>query len=130
MLRRSSTVRATNASFSSTDMVSHLSHRYDASRRRSSITSMMTPDLALALLINRTSAYYDAHPPGYMTYVERTHVRAQGIGRTQDIDRSVAVRVADNYAAMKDLPNGEQRVGQAFPIIPYFDPISAFSFSY
>lgn len=91
---------------------------------------MMTPDLALALLINRTSAYYGAHPPAYMTYSEHTHVRAQGIGRTQDIDRSVAVRVADNYAAMKDLPNGEQRVGQAFPIIPYFDPISAFGFAY
>ncbi len=91
---------------------------------------MMTPDLALALLINRTSAYYEAHPPAFITYVERTHVRAVGIGRTQDINRSVAVRVADNYATMKDLPNGEQRIGQAFPIIPYFDPISDFGFSY
>ena len=94
------------------------------------VAFMMTPDLALALLINRTSAYYDAHPPQYITYAEHTHVRALGIGRTQDIDRSVAVRVADNYAAMKDLPNGEERLGQAFPIIPYFDPISAFGFSY
>lgn len=91
---------------------------------------MMTPDLALALLINRATAYYDANQPAYMTYVEHTHVNAPSLGRTQDIDRSVAVRVADNYAVMQDLPNGSQRVGQAFPIIPYFDPISAFGFSY
>lgn len=91
---------------------------------------MTTADLALALLINRTSAFYQANPPVYMTYSEHTHVNAPSLGRTQDIDRSVAVRVADNYAVMQDLPNGEQRVGQAFPIVAYFDPISAFGFSY
>ncbi len=91
---------------------------------------MLTPDLAFALLINRTTAFYSANPPVYMTYTEHTHVSAATLGRTQDIDRSVAVRVADNVAVMRDLPNGEQRVGQAFPIIAYFDPISAFQFSY
>ncbi|HEX4013574.1 MAG TPA: hypothetical protein VHX17_06760 [Candidatus Cybelea sp.] len=90
----------------------------------------MTADLALALLINRTSAYYLANPPLYMTYVERTHVSAAGVGRTQDLNRSVAVRVADNYAVMQDLPNGSQRTGQAFPIVAYFDPFSNFSFGY
>jgi hypothetical protein len=91
---------------------------------------MLTPDLAFALLINRTTAYYTANPPVYMTYTERTHVSAPTLGRTQDIDRSVAVRVADNVAVMRDLPNGEQRVGQAFPVIAYFDPLSAFQFGY
>ena len=37
---------------------------------------MMTADLALALLINRTSAFYDANPPVYMTYTEHTRVTA------------------------------------------------------
>jgi len=91
---------------------------------------MMTADLAFALLINRTSAYYQANPPTYMTYVEHTHVSAPSLGRAQDIDRSIAVRVADNYAVMKDLPNGEERTGQAFPIASYFDPLSNFKFSY
>ncbi len=91
---------------------------------------MMTPDLALAMLINRTSAYYNAHPPAYMTYTEHTHVSATTLGRTQDIDRSVAVRIADNFAVMRDLPNGGQRSGQAFPIVAYFDPLSNFTFSY
>jgi hypothetical protein len=91
---------------------------------------MMTPDLAFALLINRTSAFYEANPPVYMTYVERTHVSAPTLGRAQDINRSIAVRVADNLAVMKDLPNGEQRTGQAFPIVAYFDPLSSFRFSY
>jgi hypothetical protein len=91
---------------------------------------MTTADLAFALLINRTSAYYAANPPTYMTYVEHTHVNAPTLGRTQDIDRSIAVRVADNYAVMKDLPHGSERTGQAFPIVAYFDPLSAFTFSY
>lgn len=91
---------------------------------------MMTPDLALAMLINRTSAFYQANPPAYMTYTEHTHVSAPTLGRAQDIDRSIAVRVSDNLAVMKDLPNGGQRVGQAFPIVAYFNPFSNFKFSY
>jgi hypothetical protein len=91
---------------------------------------MLSPDIALALLINRTAQYYQANAPVYMTYTEHTHVSAPSLGRSQDIDRSVAVRVADNVAVMRDLPGGGERRGQAFPIIPYFDPISQFSFSY
>ena len=91
---------------------------------------MMTADLALATLINRSSAYYNANPPVYMTYVEQTHVSAPSLGRAQDINRSIAVRVADNVAVMKDLPNGQERVGQAFPIVAYFDPLSNFKFGY
>jgi hypothetical protein len=92
---------------------------------------MMTADLAFAMLINRTSAFYQANPPLYMTYVEHTHVSAPSLGRAQDIDRSIAVRIADDFAVMKDLPNGEWRTGQAFPIVAYFDPLlSDFRFRY
>lgn len=91
---------------------------------------MIPADLAFAILINRTSDFYQANPPAYMTYTERTHVTAPSLGRAQDINRSVAVRVADNFAVMRDLPNGGPRTGQAFPIIAYFDPLSAFQFSY
>lgn len=91
---------------------------------------MIPADLAFAILINRTSDYYRANPPQYMTYTERTHVTAPSLGRAQDINRSVAVRVADNFAVMRDLPDGGTRTGQAFPIIAYFDPLSAFQFSY
>jgi hypothetical protein len=91
---------------------------------------MMLPDVALALLINRTANFYQQNPPVYMTYTEHTHVNAPSLGRTQDINRSIAVRVADDYAVMRDLPNGSERTGQAFPIVAYFDPISGFSFSY
>ena len=91
---------------------------------------MLPPDLAFALLINRTTDYYQAHPPVYMTYVEHTHVTAPTLGRAQDINRSIAVRIADNFAVMQDLPDGGHRTGQAFPIVAYFDPLSAFQFSY
>lgn len=91
---------------------------------------MLPPDLAFAFLINRTATAYTANAPAYITYTELTHVSAPTLGRTQDINRSVAVRVADNYAVMKDLPNGGERTGQAFPIIPYFDPMAQFDFSW
>lgn len=91
---------------------------------------MIPPDLALALLINRTGAAYTAGVPTYISYTERAHIIAPSLNRTQEIDRSVAVRNADNFAIMRDLPAGGDRTGQAFPIIPYFDPFSNFSFGY
>ena len=90
---------------------------------------MLPPDLALVQLINRTASAYLANPPQYLTYREYTHVTAS-IGRSQDINRYVAVRQTDDYAVMQDLPQGAQRVGQAFPIIPYFDPFGGFSYSW
>ena len=90
---------------------------------------MISPDIALALLINRTAQAYNSGTPPYITYHERTHVSSAN--RSQDINRSVAVRVSDNFAVMQDLPNGGERTGQAFPIIPYLDPLlSTFTFSY
>lgn len=89
---------------------------------------MLPPDLALALLVNRAANTYVSTAPPYMTYRERT--RVEGNGQAREIDRTIAVRVADNYAVMRDLPNGGERVGEAFPIVAYFDPFSRFSFSY
>jgi hypothetical protein len=90
---------------------------------------MLPPDLALVQLINRTATAYVSNPPAYITYREFTHVTAS-IGRMQDINRYVAVREADDYAVMQDLPQGAQRIGQAFPIIPYFDPLAGFSYTW
>ncbi|HEY8297789.1 MAG TPA: hypothetical protein VIG32_07195 [Candidatus Baltobacteraceae bacterium] len=92
---------------------------------------MIPADLAYALLLNRTAVAYQTTAPAYIVYRERTHVTAPTLGRAQDIDRSVKVRVADDVAVMQDLPAGGERTGQAFPIIPYFDPLSqGFTFSY
>ncbi len=89
---------------------------------------MTGADLAFAALVNHTGTTYTSAMPAYMTYVERTHVL--GNGQSKDIDRSVMVRVADNVAIMHDLPQGAVRTGEAFPVLPYFDPFSTFSFSY
>ncbi len=91
---------------------------------------MIPADLALALAINRAAQAYTTAPPVYITYDEYTHVTAPALGRTQDINRHVVVRQADDYAIMRDLPNGGESVGKAFPIVPYFDPFSQFNFSY
>jgi hypothetical protein len=89
---------------------------------------MIGADAALAALINQAGISYRAHPPAFITYTESTHV--EGANRAEDINRTVAVRVADDYAVMQDLPQGAHRVGPAFPVIPYFDPFSTFQFSY
>jgi hypothetical protein len=91
---------------------------------------MIPADIALAMLINRTTAAYNAGAPTYISYTEHTHITVQTLHRTQDIDRAVVVRNADNFAIMHDLPQGAERTGDAFPIIPYFDPLSAFGFGY
>ena len=112
------------------DFDGHSKRSYRPGTSHKLLGAMMTADLAFAILINRTSAFYKANPPVYMTYTEHTHVSAPTLGRAQDIDRSIAVRVADDFAVMQDLPNGGHRTGQAFPIVAYFDPLSAFQFSY
>src|SRR5581483_7301034 len=94
-------------------------------------TAMLPPDVALVQLINRTAAAFAQNAPAYITYVEHTHISSPGMNRTQDINRSVQVRQADDFAVMQDLPHGAERTGQAFPIIPYFDPLGqGFGFSW
>ncbi|HZZ64259.1 MAG TPA: hypothetical protein VFE17_02055 [Candidatus Baltobacteraceae bacterium] len=90
---------------------------------------MLPPDIALVQLINRTATAYVQNAPAYITYRETTHVSAS-TGRSEEINRFVQVRQADNFALMQDLPQGATRTGQAFPIIPYFDPLAGFSYSW
>ena len=89
---------------------------------------MISADEALINLINRTTAAYVQNAPQYITYTEWT--TAHGAGRSKTINRFVAVRQADDFAVMKDLPDGGTSTGQAFPIIPYFDPLSSWSYSW
>jgi hypothetical protein len=91
--------------------------------------AMLSADVALANLINRTATAYVRTAPAFIVYRERTHITAS-IGRSQDINRFVKVRQADDYAVMQDLPQGAERTGQAFPIIPYFNPFAAYEFSW
>jgi hypothetical protein len=90
--------------------------------------AMIGADAALAALINRAATTYLTAAPAYITFQESTHV--EGANKSEDINRYVAVRVADDYAVMRDLPQGAQREGPAFPVIPFFDPFSTFRFSY
>jgi hypothetical protein len=92
---------------------------------------MVPPDIALAQLVNATAKAYVQNAPPYITYREHTHITGTGtIRQERDINRFVQVRQSDNVAVMRDLPNGGETQGQAFPIIPYFNPFTAFSFSY
>lgn len=91
---------------------------------------MISADQALMELQNRTAAAYVQSAPAFITYREVTHARAPSLGRSQDINRYVAVRQTDDFAVMRDLPQGMERTGKAFPIIPYFDPLSQWSFNW
>ncbi len=92
---------------------------------------MLSADAALVQFVNATTAYYTDHQPVYMTYRSRTHIAVPSMRRDAEIDREILVRVKDNYAIMRDLPQGAERVGQAFPVIAYFDPLaSSFAYEY
>jgi len=92
---------------------------------------MVGADLALAALINRCGNVYSTTMPPYLTFREHTRISVTALGgRIEDINRAVSVRVADDYAIMQDLPQGAERTGSAFPVIPFFDPFSSFQFSY
>ncbi len=91
---------------------------------------MISADAALIDVINRTAVAYVQNAPAYITYREFTTAKAQSLGRSQSINRYVAVRQADDFAVMRDLPSGGERTGKAFPIIPYFDPLSQWSYSW
>jgi hypothetical protein len=92
--------------------------------------TMIPPDQALLDVWNRTATAYVQNAPAYITYNETTHASSSSVGRTEDINRYVAVRQADDFAVMRDLPDGGERTGKAFPIIPYFDPISQWDYSW
>lgn len=93
---------------------------------------MLPPDLALAQFFNATTKAYTAQAPAYITYRERTHISASGplIKADREVDRMIMLRQKDNFAVMQDLPSGGINTGEAFPIIPYFDPLSNFGFGY
>ena len=93
---------------------------------------MLPPDLALAQYFNATTKAYITQAPAYITYRERTRITASGpfVKANREIDRSVMVRQRDNFAIMQDLPAGGETQGQAFPIIPYLDPLAGFTFKY
>ncbi|MBV9277382.1 MAG: hypothetical protein JOZ97_04015, partial [Candidatus Eremiobacteraeota bacterium] len=81
---------------------------------------MIPADMAFAQLVNTTAKAYVQNAPAYITYREHTHISGTGtIRQDRDINRFVAVRQSDNAAVMRDLPNGGESQGQAFPIIPY-----------
>lgn len=93
---------------------------------------MLPADLAFAQYFNATTKAYVQNAPAYVTYTERTHIEASGplVRANRDVNRKVLLRQSDNFAIMQDLPNGGTTQGQAWPIIPYFDPMSNFTFSY
>ena len=93
---------------------------------------MVPVDVAFAQMVNKTAQAYISNAPTYMTYRERTHITASGpfVKANREIDRSIMVRQADDAAVMKDLPDGATTRGQAWPIIPYFDPFTGFGYHY
>ncbi len=90
--------------------------------------AMIGADAALAALINRAGITYRSHAPAYITYRESTHV--DGANRSEDINRAVAVRVADDYSVMHDLPQGAPSNGLGVPGHSVLRSVFDVSFSY
>ncbi|MGA3038581.1 MAG: hypothetical protein ABSE64_13965 [Vulcanimicrobiaceae bacterium] len=85
----------------------------------------LTPDIAFEQAANAAAAAWAARP-AYVTYVTHTHIEAPSMHQSLKIDRLVSVRSADDAAILKDLPDGGQSMGRAFPISPTFDALAYF----
>jgi hypothetical protein len=68
--------------------------------------------------------------PAYVTYHVTTHVSAPSMHKERDIIRYVAARTSDDTAIVQDLPKGRVQVTHAFPLLPTFDALSAFTLTW
>jgi hypothetical protein len=68
--------------------------------------------------------------PAYVTYHVDTTVSAPSMNKKREILRYVAARTSDDTAIVQDLPQGREQITHAFPLLPTFDAISAFTLTW
>jgi len=86
---------------------------------------VVSPDVAFQQAANTAAAVYAQAPP-WLTYRTVAHVEVKAMNRRADVMRDVKARTRDDLAIMQDLPQGAERVGHAFPLLPTFDALSYF----
>ncbi len=86
---------------------------------------MLTADAEFRVAAN---AAYDAFmkQPPYLAYRSDVDVQVPALKQYRRISRAVEVRTKDDLAVLQDLPQGQNQLGNAFPLLPTFDALSYF----
>ncbi|MBV8581850.1 MAG: hypothetical protein JOZ86_14610 [Candidatus Eremiobacteraeota bacterium] len=90
---------------------------------------MIAADVQFRQAANAAAAAY-AQKPAYIAYKTDVVVDVPSLRRHQTISRAVESRVADDYAVLQDLPQGQRQYAHSFPLIPTFDALSYFRVTY
>jgi hypothetical protein len=103
-------------------------HGYDAFTRNAS-APVLSADAEFRATANAAFAAWLKQPP-YIAYRADVEVSVPAENRAQHIARAVEVRTRDDTAVLQDLPQGQNQLGHAFPIPPWFDALSYFRLDY
>jgi hypothetical protein len=86
---------------------------------------VLTADAEFRAAANAAYAAWLKQPP-FIAYRVEVTVDVPAQKRTQHIARAVEARTKDDTAVIQDLPQGQNQLGHAFPIPPWFDALSYF----
>jgi hypothetical protein len=86
---------------------------------------MLTADAEFRAAANAALAAWQNQPP-YIAYRVDVNVNIPAMKENRTISRAVEARTSDDRAVLQDLPQGQNQIGQSFPLIPTFDALSYF----
>jgi hypothetical protein len=90
---------------------------------------VLSADAEFRAAANAAYAAWLKQPP-YIAYRADVDVSVPAEQRYQHVARAVEVRTHDDTAVLQDLPQGQNQLGHAFPIPPWFDALSYFRLEY
>ncbi len=86
---------------------------------------MLSADAEFRAAANAAYAAWLKQPP-YIAYRADVDVDVPAAKQQRRVSRAVEVRTKDDTAVIQDLPAGQNQLGHAFPIPPWFDALSYF----
>ena len=86
---------------------------------------MIAADAEFRLVANAAAAAWRRQPP-YIAYRVDVDVDVPAFKDRRRVARGVEARTSDDTAVLQDLPNGQNQLGQSFPLLPTFDALSYF----
>jgi hypothetical protein len=90
---------------------------------------VLTADAEFRAVANAAFTAWQQQPP-YIAYRVDVNVNVSALNQSRRIQRAVETRTRDNLAVLQDLPQGQNQLGQAFPVPPTFDALSYFKLDF
>jgi hypothetical protein len=86
---------------------------------------VLTADAEFRSVANSAFDAWQRQPP-YIAYRVDVEVDVPALRTLRRVSRAVEARTRDDLAVLQDLPQGQNQLGHAFPVLPTFDALSYF----